>query len=218
MVQNDTRSTPEGELQYLPLHRLHAHPSNANVMSNSRRAKLARHIAREGRYPPLIVRPHPEVPGDFQLLDGHQRCQVLRRLGQTEGLCLLWPCDDAEALTLLATLNRLEGTDDPKRRAGLVADLQRLIPAEQLTRLLPEDDRGLRKLLEATVDSDALRARLRGAGSHGSKSMLSLTIAAEDQGPIEAAIEKASRALGGRPERGAAVAAICRAYLAACDD
>ena len=58
----------------VPLAALHPHPANPNVMSADLIATLARKIEQEGRYPPLIARPHPELAGDWQLLDGHNRC------------------------------------------------------------------------------------------------------------------------------------------------
>jgi len=43
-----------------------AHPLNSNVMSEDLQAKLRAHIKRTGRYPFLVVRPHPEQPSRFQ--------------------------------------------------------------------------------------------------------------------------------------------------------
>jgi hypothetical protein len=76
--------------------------------------KLASNIQREDNYPPLIVRPHPQHPGDYELLDGHQRAAVLARLGFADARCYVWPCDDATALMLLAT--RGPGRPAPARR------------------------------------------------------------------------------------------------------
>ena len=46
----------------VPLANLHPHPLNANVLPEDLRAKLKAHIKRSGRYPNIIVRPHPEEP------------------------------------------------------------------------------------------------------------------------------------------------------------
>ena len=75
-------SRQTGRLVGIPLDRLRPHPANANVMSEERLEKLAENIRREGDYPPLVVRPHPEEEGCFQILDGHQRDEVLGRLGR----------------------------------------------------------------------------------------------------------------------------------------
>ncbi len=47
----------------VPLDDLSPHPLNANVMPEDLRAKLKAHIHRTGRYPFVVVRPHPEEPG-----------------------------------------------------------------------------------------------------------------------------------------------------------
>ena len=121
----------------VPLDDLVAHPLNSNVMPEDFREKLKAHIHRTGRYPFIVVRPHPDAPGCYQVLDGHQRWQVLKYLRHQEALCYVWPCDDHTALILLATLNRLEGQDDPLKRAELLRELTQLASPEDLAQLLP---------------------------------------------------------------------------------
>ena len=127
----------------IPITCLREHPRNANAMSAEALRTLRRHIGRSGRYEPLVVRPlPPEGDGQpvYQVLNGHHRLRVLRELGYAEVCCEVWPVDDREALLLLATLNRLEGRDEPMKRASLLTalvgdgrDLGRLVE------LLPED-------------------------------------------------------------------------------
>lgn len=135
----------------IPLEQLRPHPHNSNVMPEAMLAKLARHIERTNRYPPLIVRPMPpeEFPGAqlYQLLDGHHRAAALRRLGHAAARCDVWEVDDREALLLLATLNRLEGGDDPRKRSILLQALRTDGDAlAALSRLLPESAAQLEKL------------------------------------------------------------------------
>src|SRR6266542_4791624 len=125
-------------LQTVALDRLRPHPANANVMDEERLGKLAQNIRRGGDYPPLVVRPLPQEAGYFQIRYGHQRCDVLRRLGYKQATCYVWPCDDRTALVLLATQNRLEGKDDPLKRAELLRELTDLTSPEDLAELLPE--------------------------------------------------------------------------------
>lgn len=154
----------------MPLGQLHPYPANANVMSPARLDTLAHNIALQGRYPPLIVRPHPALSGRWQLLDGHSRLDVLRRLGYEEALCFVWPCDDATGLLLLATLNRLEGEDVPLKRAELFAELRELVPDEDLAAFLPEDDAAIRDTLALLdVDAEALLAELTRAAADGAE-------------------------------------------------
>lgn len=199
------------------LGRLHAHPANSNRMSEERLAKLERNVEREGRYPPLIVRPHPELPGQYQLLDGHQRLEVLRRLGHEEALCFPWPCDDATALVLLATLNRLEGEDVPVRRAELLTELRGLLPLSELASLLPEDARAIDETLGLLrLDSQALLAELRAAAERrkvAAPRTVSFVVGGEDEELIERAVAAAASTLSGPNRRGRALALVCRTYL-----
>jgi len=133
-------------LQWIPLEALEPHPENTNVMPEALRAKLKAHLARTGRYEPLVVRPLPGDEPQYQILNGHHRARVLADLGHTHARCDVWEVDDNEARLLLATLNRLEGRDDPSRRAALVARLAEGPSAADLARLLPEPAEALERL------------------------------------------------------------------------
>lgn len=131
----------------LPLAQIIPHPLNSNVMPAASLDKLHAHIQQTGLYPPLIVRPWGD--GRYQLLDGHHRRIVLEKLGHTHAACEVWPCDDARASLLLATLNRLQGRDDPHKRAHLLQNLRNAgLTASQLARLLPDRAAQLRRLAQ----------------------------------------------------------------------
>jgi len=152
--------------QIIPLDMIHAHPANSNVMPEHLVAKLADHIARTGRYPSLIVRPITgdsltEEPGSprpaYQILDGHHRVQALRSLGRESADCSVWEVDDDEARVLLATLNRLQGQDDPVKRAALIGRLTESYDLSRLTNLLPERREQIKKLLDINAGPPAPR-------------------------------------------------------------
>lgn len=217
IVSTSSSPVAEERLQRITLDRLHPHPANANVMSAEGRAALARHISRSGRYPPLVVRPHPELEGAFQLLDGHQRTEVLRELGHEAALCFEWPCDEPTALMLLGTLNRLQGEDVPALRAQLIADLAGLLPVEELALLLPEDENAIRQALDfSSLDPEALLADLTAAaereGSAGPR-LISFALSPEDEQLVERAVAVAAKALTGGNRRGRALAGVCQRYL-----
>jgi hypothetical protein len=90
---------------------------------------------------PVLHTPH------YQILNGHHRAEVLRQLGHSHARCDVWEVDDGEARLLLATLNRLEGRDDPAARARLVAHLAGSQPAADLADLLPEPADAVERLL-----------------------------------------------------------------------
>jgi hypothetical protein len=135
------------DIQTIPVGCLQPHPANSNVMPERLLSKLATHIEKSGCYPPLVVR--PVGTGDdraYQILDGHHRLEVLKRIGHVEARCVVWRVDDDEALLLLATLNRLQGKDDAHKRGELVAQLRMRMSFKELADRLPERAAELEKL------------------------------------------------------------------------
>lgn len=128
----------------LPIDRLDAHPANSNVMPKALLDKLASEIKRTGFYPPIIVRPIGER---YQILDGHHRVLVLTQLGHKSVNCVAWQVDDQQALLLLATLNRMRGEDDPRKRAALLTKLRQSMGINELAERLPEDRQRVQKML-----------------------------------------------------------------------
>ena len=126
------------------------HPDNANRMGEDLLAKLVAHIRDDGKYPPLIVRPHPQHAGRYQILDGHHRAKALHQLGRNEACCEIWDVDDGQTDLLLLTLNRLCGEDDPYRRGALLKRVAKLGDLKKLAAKLPENVQRIRKLIEAT--------------------------------------------------------------------
>ena len=195
---------------------LHAHPANPNEMSPELFEKLKRNIQREGRYPPLIARLHPDLPGQWQLLDGEHRKYALEALGYTEAVVFPWQCDDATALRLLATFNRLTGEDVPAKRSELLALLAALMPHDELALLLPEDASGIHDAL-ALLDFDEgrLLAELEAAAATEAAAaprLLSFAVLPEDEDAIESALARAMDTFDGTNRRGRALALICRSY------
>ena len=134
----------EQQTRTLPIDRLEAHPANSNVMPEVLLDKLVCEIERTGLYPPIIVR----VVGErFQILDGHHRVMALRRLGRQAVDAVVWQADDQQALLLLATLNRMRGDDDPRKRAALLSKLRQSMEVKELAQRLPEDGDRVRKML-----------------------------------------------------------------------
>lgn len=136
------------DIQEIELSRLHAHPHNSNVMPEPWLEKLVEHLRSTQRYPPVIVRP---LGGDYQILDGHHRVEALRRLEVAAVRCVVWEVDDEQALLLLATLNRLQGSDDPRKRGALIAQLSQNRTLGALEKLLPERREQLRKLVDVAA-------------------------------------------------------------------
>ena len=194
-----------------------SHPLNSNVMSEDLQAKLRAHIKRTGRYPFLVVRPHPEQPGKFQVLDGHHRVSILRELGHTEARCDVWDVDDREAKLLLATLNRLAGQDIPIRRAELIHELLGEMSATDLAGLLPETDKQLEEL-HALLEfpADDIAEFLKQQAEQAEKALprvMTFVVTPEQEELIEQAVELASDGTPGRDRKSRGLANLARHFL-----
>jgi ParB-like chromosome segregation protein Spo0J len=203
----------------VPLDDLVPHPLNSNVMSEDLREKLKAHIRRTGRYPFLVVRP---LGQKYQVLDGHHRVAILRELGHTEARCDVWDVDDREAKLLLATLNRLEGQDQPIRRAQLIHELLGEMGMEDLAGLLPESDRqleDLHSLLEFPAEEVA--AQLEAEAEEAEKVLprvMSFVVSPDQEDLIEHAVETASDGTPGRDRRARGLANLARRFLESLDE
>ena len=86
------------------------------------------------------------------MINGHHRAEVLREMGLKEAACVVWELTDAEALWLLATVNRVCGEDVPGRRLELLQAVaegmgEGVGGAARLAEILPEDRGTLERLL-----------------------------------------------------------------------
>ena len=133
------------------------HPDNPNRMSKSNFRKLVGHIKETGDYEPVIVRRHPEKEGFYQILNGHHRTKALCELGAVKIDCVVWKVSDERALMLLATLNRLNGRDDVRKRAALIDELGKKCSIKELTSALPETKEAIEKLKTISVSEPVLR-------------------------------------------------------------
>ncbi len=203
--------------QMVPLDDLVAHPLNANVMSEDLQAKLTAHIKRTGRYPFLVVRPHPDQSGKFQVLDGHHRVAILRELGHRQARCDVWDVNDREAKLLLATLNRLQGQDQPIRRAQLIHELLGDISVEDLAGLLPEADKQIEEL-HALLEfpAEEVAALLEKEAQEAEKVLprvMSFVVTPDQEALIERAVEMASDGTPGRDRKARGLSNLARHYL-----
>jgi ParB-like chromosome segregation protein Spo0J len=128
------------------MEKLEAHPGNPNKQSAINFGKLVRNIERTGLYEPLIVRPHPEKVGHFQIINGHHRCRALMRLGYENADCVVWDIDDEQTDILLATLNRLGGTDGLGKKLKLLKRLNARFESAEMAKLLPLKRRQIERL------------------------------------------------------------------------
>lgn len=151
-MPNSKRKDPRQE--WLQIRDLDSHPLNPNEITEEYFKKLKKNIQRSGQYPAIIVR--EKGNGRYEIIDGHMRTRVLEDMGKDIARCEIWDVDDKEARLLIATLNRLRGVDDSKKRAALLASLSGEFDVD-LMDLIPETGRSLDALLK-TVEADTLQS------------------------------------------------------------
>ncbi len=141
----------ENAIQTIELKKLVAHPDNPNRQSKVNFARLMRNIKSTGRYEPLIVRRHPERRGYFQLINGHHRRRALEQLGYRHADVIIWDVDDEQTDILLATLNRLGGSDELSKKLALLRRLNETFKSSRLSKLLPQTSRQIEQLVNLKV-------------------------------------------------------------------
>ena len=148
-------------IQSIALDRLVAHPDNPNRQSKASFAKLVRNIERTGRYEPLVVRPCPEKVGRFQIINGYHRRQALAKLGYKEVDCIVWDVDDEQTDILLATLNRLGGSDKLGEKLALLNRLNKRIESAELAKLLPQTAKQIERLTNLKMPTQPAKTAAR---------------------------------------------------------
>lgn len=141
------------QLSVIAINNLVAHPDNPNVMSGDKFRKLVRNIERTSLYEPIIVRPHPQDEGKYQIINGHHRVKALEKLGKKEANCLVWDVDDKQTAILLTTLNRLSGTDDPAKKNELLRKLKERFDTAELAKLLPNTAKQIEQLTNLKLNA-----------------------------------------------------------------
>lgn len=168
-------------VQTIALEKLVAHPDNPNRMSDATFRKLVRNIERTGRYEPIVVRPHPLRKNHFQIINGHHRCRALEKLGHKAADCVVWDIDDEEADILLATLNRLCGSDELGEKLELLKRLNKSVESRELARLVPQTAKQIERLTNLKLPSMPGDAK-------GFSNPLVFFVDDEQQGTIEKAL------------------------------
>ena len=130
----------------ISIRKLRPHPANPNRMKDESFRKLVGHIEQTGQYEPIVVRTHPKKEGLYQILNGHHRFRVLKKLGYSHADCIVFQADDAQAMVYLATLNQLAGKDNVYKKSRLIEQLNKLYSSRQLSKMLPDSKTAIEKL------------------------------------------------------------------------
>jgi len=172
-------------IRSIQIEKLVSHPDNPNVMSDATFRKLVRNIERTGLYEPIVVRPHPDKKGSFQIINGHHRVRALEQLGRKEADCIVWDVDDEQTAVLLTTLNRLAGSDTLAKKVELLKKLTERMRTAQLAKLLPQTAKQIERLTNLKLNSVPVKLNAESFAVP-----LVFFVTAEQKDIIERAIEK----------------------------
>lgn len=131
---------------------LHTNPWNPNHMTERQSQGVSESIEWVGQVQDLVVRPHPEISDEYQVIDGEHR---LASLGEDVYCTIVGGLTDAEAKKLTIIMNETRGQADKIELAQLLKDISIDIDDDQIGWGLPYEPDELNELIAlADVDWD----------------------------------------------------------------
>jgi ParB-like chromosome segregation protein Spo0J len=209
------------EVVEIPVEWIHPNGWNVNRMAPAMRQKLARYIQREGLVEPLVVRPHPKVDGQYELLGGEHRWRVCsEELKYDKVPCVVVEgLDERRAKILSINLNEMAGASVPSLLSKLLSDLQQEMTLPDLEATLPYDAREIQDALSLMQLPEGLGDELEDeAEAMDKESPVVVTVVLDrtQAATFEQAIEKASDEIGKAKDfKARAVTRMAEAYLKA---
>jgi len=141
----------------IPIARLNLHPNpwNPNRQKPREQAAIAESVKEYGQVLELLVRPHPETAGEYQIIDGEHRFNVLP---ETVYCNIIHGLPDAHAKKLTIVMNETRGEADKVELAKLLADISADL-GNDLGLGLPYEANELDELIKlADVDWDSFNS------------------------------------------------------------
>jgi hypothetical protein len=131
-------------------HLLDPNPWNPNKTKPREQAAIAESLATYSQILDIIVRPNPDSPGRFQIIDGEHR---FNELSEMVYATVLHGLADTDAKKLTIILNETRGSADKVELAQLLASLSEELGRDELAIALPYDGNELDELISlADVD------------------------------------------------------------------
>ena len=138
----------------VPKTKIHPNPWNPNHMKPRQQAAVEESISCYGQVLELLVRPHPELAGEFQIIDGEHRFHVL----PDDVYCnIIHGLPDGEAKKLTIVMNETRGSADKIELAQLLAEIENEV--DDIGLALPYEPDELAELIQmADMDWDSFNA------------------------------------------------------------
>lgn len=146
----------------IPLDKVHPNPWNPNVTSEREQEAISESLEEFGQVLEILVRPHPDIPGAYQIVDGEHRYLEMAENGVIVANVLYGLSDvDAKRLTLI--MNETRGKPDTEKKAVLLAEIKNLQP-ENYSNALPYSQDELDELLK-TASKNPDSSNYKGDGN-----------------------------------------------------
>lgn len=156
-------SRPKLKIEEIETAKLHPNPWNPNVQPPPVVRALAESLDTFGFVEPVTVRPHPELDGEFEIINGEHRWrEAVDRELPVVPCIVLRHLTDAQARKLTVILNEVAGDADVALLGQLLIEVQDMLPEEEPLALgLPYSDVALEHLLAlGRQDWDDFGARM----------------------------------------------------------
>lgn len=124
------------EVLMIPVENLIPDEDNPNEMDEATFDALIEEIREEGFDEPILVRPHPEEEGKYQIGSGHHRTKAAMALGMQELPAIVKNWNDRQLKVALTKRNVLRGNINKTKLARLYQDLAKGKDAVQVQREL----------------------------------------------------------------------------------
>lgn len=135
----------------IPKEKLHTNPWNPNHMKPRQQEAVSESIKQYGQVMELLVRPHPDITGEYQIIDGEHRYNIL----PDNVFCnVIHGLPDAEAKKLTIVMNETRGSADKIELAQLLSEIKDDL-GDELGLALPYEENELEELIKLSeVDWD----------------------------------------------------------------
>ena len=138
------------EIVKMPVDGLRPNPWNPRTMGKREMDALRSSIRRYGLVQPIVARPSG---AQYEIIGGEHRWKAAASIGLTDVPCIVLSLDDAEAKLLSQALNEIAGSDDPEKRASLIADITACVGDPGLvTAVLALNVEDISRAMETLID------------------------------------------------------------------
>ena len=139
------------DIRMVGINDVESNPYNPNSMEAEFFEALTAEVKATGMPQPILVRPHPDTPGKFMIVDGEHRWKSSRIAGKKRIAVVVVPYTESEAKVRTLAMNGLRGQNIPIRLARLLVDLHKeYTPAQvrQMTGIGEEEQISVLDLLK----------------------------------------------------------------------